>query len=314
MKIGNVSIENPLFLAPMAGITDLPFRTICLSFGAGVVCTEMISAKALHYNDRKTHELLGEKNEQGIKSLQLFGSEPDIIAEAVAKVSDFADIIDLNMGCPAPKIVRNGEGSFLMTKPHLAGEIIRAAVSSTDKPVTVKIRKGFDSVNAVEFAMMAEENGVSAIAVHGRTASQHYSGQADLDIIKKVKQAVSVPVIGNGDVFSAADAERMLDYTGCDGVMVGRGSLGNPFIFREILSYFESGTPILPTGEEKIKTAVSHVNMLVSSKGEHRGILEARKHVAWYIKGIHGAGEAKKAAYNASTFCEMIEILNSLSL
>ncbi|MBR5218187.1 MAG: tRNA dihydrouridine synthase DusB [Clostridia bacterium] len=314
MKIGNIQTKNNFFLAPLAGVTDLPFRTLCTEYGAGYTCTEMVSAKALCFCDRKTAELLGNEKEQGTKAVQLFGSEPDIIARAVKMVQPFADIIDINMGCPAPKIVKNGEGSALMKNPALAGEIIAAAVESTKKPVTVKIRKGFDEehVNAVELAQIAEKMGVSAIAVHGRTTSQHYSGKADLDIIKSVKEAVKVPVIGNGDIFSGADAKNMLEKTGCDAIMVGRGCLGNPFIFREIAAFIQSGEVLLPTPDERIQTAARHIKMLVATKGEHIGILEARKHAAWYLKGIRGVGEARKAVYGATTLDQMIQILQKL--
>jgi len=314
MKIGNITTENNFFLAPLAGVTDLPFRTLCTEYGAGYTCTEMVSAKALCFCDRKTTELLGNENESGIKAVQLFGSEPEIIAKAVKKVEPFADIIDINMGCPAPKIVKNGEGSALMKNPQLAGEIIAAAVESTEKPVTVKIRKGFDEehINAVEIAQIAERMGASAIAVHGRTTSQHYSGKADLSIIKKVKESVSVPVIGNGDIFSGADAKNMLEQTGCDAIMVGRGCLGNPFIFREIEGFVNRGEVVLPTPDERVETAVRHIKMLVEVKGEHIGILEARKHAAWYIKGIRGVGEARRSVYAATTLDEMTQILERL--
>ena len=314
MKIGNITTKNNFFLAPMAGVTDLSYRRLCTDFGAGYTCTEMVSAKALSFCDRKTQELVGAGDEEGVKAVQLFGSDPELIAEGVKKVEPFADIIDINMGCPAPKIVKNGEGSFLMTRPDLVSRIVDAAVKSTQKPVTVKIRKGFDEdhVNAVEIAKIAESMGASAIAVHGRTTSQHYSGKADLSIIADVKRSVSCPVIGNGDIFSGADAANMLKETGCDAVMVGRGCLGNPFIFREIEAFINRGEIVLPTSKERVETAIRHIRMLVETKGEHIGILEARKHAAWYLKGIRGVGEARKAVYGATTLDEMITILQRL--
>jgi tRNA-dihydrouridine synthase B len=313
LKIKNLDVGR-VFLAPMAGVTDLAFRSLCREFGADLAFSEMVSAKAMGFNDKKTFSLLNFDGEPHYRAAQLFGSDPEILSKAAFTASGLVDIIDINMGCPAPKITGNGEGSALMKNPDLAAEIINRVCKSTDKPVTVKIRKGFDetSVNAVEIARIAEENGAAAITVHGRTTSQHYSGQADPDIIRAVKHAVNIPVIGNGDIASPADAERMLAFTGCDGIMIGRGALGNPFIFREIKAYL-SGRPIPPPGiHEKITVALRHVEMLVRLKGEHIGILEARKHVSWYVKGIPGASALKNAVNSAKTQMEMQNLLSNV--
>lgn len=289
LKIGNVTLENNVILAPMAGVTDLPFRLLCRQQGAGLVCMEMVSAKAVHYNNKNTESLLEIHPDEGAVSLQLFGSEPDIMAETAARIEDRPfSILDFNMGCPVPKVVNNHEGSALMKNPKLAGEIINALARATKKPVTVKIRKGFDDahVNAVEIAKIAEANGAAAVTVHGRTREQYYSGMADWDIIRQVKEAVEIPVIGNGDITDAASAQRMLEETGCDGVMVGRACRGNPWIFREINAYLDKGVILgRPAKAEVCDTILKHAKMQLAYKGEYTAVREMRKHVAWYTAG-----------------------------
>lgn len=308
MKIGNIEVGK-VFLAPMAGITDTPFRILCREYGASLAYSEMISAKAITFADKKTFSLMNFGGERAPHVLQLFGHEPEVIARAVKTVSPYADIIDINMGCPAPKITGCGEGSALMKTPFLAGEIIKAAVSNTDRPVTVKIRKGWETDTALEMAVIAEKNGAAAITVHGRYAKQLYSGCADLTVIKRVKECVGIPVVGNGDIINAESAVNMLCETGCDAIMVGRGAMGNPFIFREIDEYLKYGCVKTPlTLEERINTALRHIEMLTEYKGERIGILEARKHVSWYVKGLHGASVIKEAA-NKAVSCEQMKTI-----
>ena len=289
LKIGNFETENRVFLAPMAGITDKPFREICRNFGAGMVYSEMISAKGLHYKDKKTASLMDMTNESPC-AIQIFGSEPEIMAGIIPQVMEFSpDIIDINMGCPAPKIANNGDGSALMKTPELMGRIMRAVSDASPVPVTAKIRKGWDGDVAVECAKILEDNGAAAVAVHGRTREQYYSGKADWDVIKNVKSALSVPVIGNGDIWSAEDAENMFKYTGCDAVMVARGAQGNPWIFKQIQELLENGkVETLPSPKKRLSVALEHITRLIEDKGESRGIKEARKHIAWYIKGLKG--------------------------
>lgn len=313
MKIGNVTLKNNVFLAPMAGVTDLAFRIICDRFGAGLSYTEMVSAKALSFADKKTNTLM--QTEKLPTAVQLFGSDASVMAAAVPEVEKHGLFTDINMGCPAPKIAGNGEGSALMRDLAKAERIIGDICDKATKPVTVKMRSGWDSehINAVELARIAENCGVSAITVHGRTREQYYSGKADRNVIRDVVNAVSIPVIANGDIFSAEDAKSMLDETGAAAVMIGRGSQGNPWIFRQILEYFECGEVIsIPTSEERIKMAVEHITLLCSLKGEYRGIREARKHASWYIKGIKGAAQLRNSINSATTLAEMEDTLSQL--
>lgn len=306
MKIGNVELESNIFLAPMAGVTDKPYREICREFGAGMVYSEMISAKGLYYCDKKTASLMDMTGESPC-AIQIFGSEPEIMAEIVPKVMEFKpDIIDINMGCPAPKIVNNGDGSALMKNPELMGRIVRAVAEASPVPVTVKFRKGWETDNSLLCAHILEENGASAVAVHGRTRKEFYSGSADWDVIKRIKAELEIPVIGNGDIYKAEDAVRMLEYTGCNAVMVARGAQGNPWIFTQINELLEYGeVKTVPTPKEKLITALKHTEGLVKAKGEARGIKEARKHIAWYIKGMRGSGAIKTEIFRISDFATM---------
>ena len=313
MKIGNLELENNIFLAPMAGVTDLPFRILCKEMGCGLVYSEMVSAKGILYDNKNTTELLEIDPKERPVAVQLFGSDPEILGAMAKKIEQYPiDIIDVNMGCPAPKIVKNGEGSCLMKTPELVGKIVKSLVESQSKPVTIKFRKGFDDdhVNAVEIAKIAEANGASAVAVHGRTREQYYSGKADWDIIKQVKEAVKIPVIGNGDVFTPQDAINLLEHTGCDAIMVGRGAQGNPRIFKRILHYLQTGELLPePTAEERVEKALRHAQMLIDYKGEYIGVREMRKHMAWYMKGMPGAAELRGKLNYAENRAELEALL-----
>jgi tRNA-dihydrouridine synthase B len=316
MKIGTVTLENNVFLAPMAGVTDMPFRVLCKEQGCGLVCTEMISAKGMFYKDDKSWKLADLCSEELPAAVQIFGSEPDMLAAAAEKLNaSNAAIIDINMGCPTPKITRNGEGSALMLKPDVIEAIIKSVCSVSLKPVTVKIRKGWDDehANAVEIAQLAEKCGVAAVAVHGRTRGQFYSGKADLEIIKSVKEAVSVPVVGNGDIYTPADAKRMLEFTQCDAIMVGRGAQGNPWIFSRILHYLATGELLPePNMQERATAILRHLDMLVALKGEHTGVCEMRKHISWYLKGHKNSAHFKDRVFRAASVAEMAGLIQEL--
>ena len=297
MRIGTVEINSQLALAPMAGVTDAPFRALCRAQGAALTCTEMVSAKAILYKNRNTEELLTIDSKEHPVSLQLFGSDPDIISEIAKQIEERPfDILDLNMGCPVPKVVNNGDGSALMKNPRLAGEIIEKTARAIKKPLTVKIRKGFDDahVNAVELAHIAQESGAAAVAVHGRTREQYYAGHADWDIIRQVKEAVSIPVIGNGDIRTPEDVAAMAEQTGCDGYMIARGAEGNPWIFRQILHYFDTGEHLArPDFSEVTEMLLRHAKMQIDCKGDYTGIREIRKHAAWYTAGYRNSSKLR---------------------
>lgn len=317
LKIGNVELENNLILAPMAGVTNRPFRTICKEIGnPGLVCTEMASSKAMFHNDQKTKRLLNTDGEKRPISYQIFGSDVETMAFSAKYVSEFADIIDINMGCPAPKVVKNGDGSKLLLDLDKAEEIMKAVVQNSKVPVTLKIRKGWDKENivAVEVAKIAEKAGISAITVHGRTRSEFYTGMADLDIIKKVKENVNIPVIGNGDVVDEISAKRMFEYTGVDGIMIGRGSFGNPWIFRNIIYYLQNDEKLLePTNQEKLEVMKKHIKLAVEEKGEI-AIKELRKHIAWYTKNMKNSSEFRNSINKIETEEELLSKVNEYFL
>ena len=312
LKIGSVELNNPFILAPMAGVCDLPFRLLCKEKGAAMVCTEMVSAKAIYYNNKNTKELLKIDKNEGPVSLQLFGSEPKLMAEMAKRIEEIPfDILDFNMGCPVPKVVNNGEGSALMKNPVLAGHIIEAMANAISKPVTVKIRAGFDAghINAVEIAKIAENSGAAAITVHARTREQYYSGKADREIIRLVKEAVTIPVIGNGDIDCYESAKHMLEYTGCDGVAIGRGAEGNPWIFEELNAKYAGLDYNKPSLEEVKEMIMRHARMLIDYKGEYIGIREMRKHAAWYTAGFKGASKLRGRLNEASSIESLEEII-----
>ena len=312
MKIGNVEIENNIFLAPMAGITDLPFRLMCKKYGAGLVYTEMVSSKALFYGDEKTKKLLLSEKKEKPLAVQIFGSDVEAIKYSVRYLNDFADIIDINMGCPAPKVVKNGDGSKLLLNLDFVKAIVEGAVSEAKIPITVKMRIGWDSehIVALEAAKIIEDAGASAIAVHGRTRSQFYSGTADWNIIKQIKDNAKIPIIGNGDIRTPQDAKRMLEQTNVDAIMIGRATLGNPWIFREVLQYLKTGELISgPTPEERLDTIKEHIRNEIAIKGEDIAIKEMRKHIAGYTKNLKDASMLRDRVNHLDTEKEVIQCL-----
>jgi len=313
LKIGNVELENNIVLAPMAGVTDLSFRKICKKYGnPGLVCTEMISSKGLYYNDKKTEQFLELNEERRPIAIQIFGSDPEIMGDTAKKVEQYGDIIDINMGCPAPKVVKNGDGSKLLLNLELVGQIVEQVVKNTSKPVTVKIRKGWNDENivAVEAAKIIEQAGASAITVHGRTREQYYSGQVDLDIIKKVKEAVKIPVIGNGDVKTTNDAIKMFEYTGVDGIMIGRGILGEPWKIQDIIEELETNKkPEEKTPKEKLEIIKEHIELAIEEKGEYVGVREMRKHICWYLKNLKDSSKARQVINQLESKEEVIRKL-----
>ncbi|MCR5666655.1 MAG: tRNA dihydrouridine synthase DusB [Eubacterium sp.] len=318
LSIGDVQLKNNLVLAPMAGVSDLPFRLLCARKGAGLVCMEMVSAKAILYKNKNTKALMQIEQEEKPVSMQLFGSDPDILADITARVSEMDyDLIDFNMGCPMPKIVNNGEGSALMKQPKLVEEILTKMVKASKRPVTVKIRKGFDDsmINAVEIARIAEGCGVAAVAVHGRTREQYYSGQADWDIIRQVKEALMVPVFGNGDLTTGEDLKKMQEETGCDGYLIGRAARGNPWIFEQLLSWDKTGQmPPKPSGKEVVDMILEHAALQIQVKGEFTAIRELRKHAAWYTSGYPNSAQLRARINEVETFDELQALLGEISL
>lgn len=317
MRIGNVDIKGNVVLAPMAGVTDLPFRLLCKENGCGYLYTEMVSAKAIMYNNKNTESLLTVTEGENPIAVQLFGSEPEVMAEAAKRMEERPfDVIDVNMGCPVPKVVNNGEGSALMKNPLLVGRIVEAMANAVKKPVTVKIRAGFDpdNINAPEIARIIQESGGAAVAVHGRTRQQYYSGKADWDVIRRVKENVSIPVIGNGDILTGQDAVRMMEETGCDGVMIGRGARGNPWIFGQINEYLSCGKEMTqPTADEIKSMILKHARMLIDAKGEYTGIREMRKHFAWYTTGMRHASGLRNEVNHVEHFEELEELCQLLT-
>ena len=315
MKIGNLNLDNRVFLSPMAGVTDLPFRLICKEQDCGMLYTEMVNAKALCYDDQNTKKMLKIEEEEHPVAIQIFGSDPEYMGGAAKILNSYPnEILDINMGCPAPKVVKNGDGSALLKNPELAAKVLKAVVGNSEKPVTLKIRKGWDDtcINAVEIAKIAEDCGISAIAIHGRTIEQYYSGKADWDIIRQVKENVSIPVIGNGDVFEVEDAINMLNQTNCDAIMIGRGAQGNPWIFKRINHYMQTGEILPePTLEEKINTAKKHLKLAVEEHGEYVAVREMRKHIAWYLKGLRNSARVRDEINKIESYEELVNKLES---
>ncbi len=315
MKIGNLELKNKVFLSPMAGVTDLPFRLICKEQDCGMLYTEMINAKALCYDDENTKKMLKIEKEEHPVAVQIFGSDPEFMGRAAQIMNEYPnEILDINMGCPAPKVVKNGDGSALMRNPKLAEEVLKAVVNNSKKPVTLKIRKGWDddSVNALEIAKIAEASGISALAIHGRTREQYYSGKADWDIIAEIKQNISIPVIGNGDVFTVEDSINMLEKTKCDAIMIGRGAQGNPWIFKRINHYMQTGEILPePTIEEKINTAKKHLKLAVQEDGEYVAVREMRKHLAWYIKGLKNSARIRDEINKIESYEDVVAKLDA---
>ncbi len=313
LKIGNVELENNLILAPMAGVTDLPFRVLCKEQGAGMVCTEMASSRAIFHNDEKTKKLLNTQGEKRPISFQIFGSDEETMGYSAEILSEFADIIDINMGCPAPKVVKNGDGSKLLLDLEKAEKIIQAVVKNATVPVTLKIRKGWDKehVVATQIAQIAEKNGISAITVHGRTRTEFFSGEVDYDIIKKVKETVKIPVIGNGNIVDGQSAKKMFEKTGVDGIMIGRGSLGNPWIFKKIKYFLETGEELVcPSIKERKLAIEKHIRLSTEEKGENVAIHEIRKHISWYTKNLPDSSEFRNKVNHTQTSMELFELIN----
>ena len=314
IKIGNLELDNNVFLAPMAGITDKSFRILCKEMGVGLTTTEMVSAKAIYYHDNKTKKLYNLDGEKRPISIQIFGSDEETMGYAAKYVSNLADIVDINMGCPAPKVVKNGDGSKLLLDIRKAENVIKSVVKNSNKPVTLKIRKGWDCNNivATEYAKMAEQAGVSAITIHGRTRTEMYSGKVDLDIIKKVKESVKIPVIGNGDIIDEESALKMFEYTGVDGIMIGRGSFGNPWIFERIKYFLETGEKLLSiTNEEKLRVIKNHIKLELESKEEITAIREMRKHIAWYTKNMPNSSEFRNEINKIENKEQLLEIVEN---